>query len=216
MVPISKCSQVTYRNPRQYWHYRSQSNSTARCRDKSSYTVRHNEERETPFPQYLGILIHTKTCKRELMNALFKLGLCISCERVMTISTILNNNLCHQFETEKVMCPPKLRKNILVNAAFNNIDHNLVLPLPRTLSMGLVYLYSSTPNVKQVDWTEPPWCLSQTATIKVLRRLPKSYTDIPPVILCKFFQRLKDPTNQIVFSYQKPWRKNTGIGVHVD
>ena len=33
-------------------------------RNDSSHTVRHNEERETPLPQYLGVLIHSKTRKR--------------------------------------------------------------------------------------------------------------------------------------------------------
>ncbi len=42
----------------------------------------------------------------------------------MTISTILNNNLCLQYETEKVMCPPKLKINFFTNAALDNIDHN--------------------------------------------------------------------------------------------
>ncbi len=130
-------------------------NSFTRCKDVASHTIRHNEERETPLPQYLGVLIHSKTRKRELVDALFELalfelGLSISYERVMTISTILNNNLCLQYETEKVMCPPKLKIN------FSRMQHliisiiTLVPQLPRTPSMGLVYLYFSIPNMKLV------------------------------------------------------------------
>ena len=69
-------------------------NSFARCRGRdTSHTLRHKEERETPLPQYLGVLIHSKTRKRELVDALFELGLCISYDRVLSISTILGNNL---------------------------------------------------------------------------------------------------------------------------
>ena len=80
-------------------------NSFARCRGRdTSHTLRHREERETPLPQYLGVLIHHKTRKRELVDALFELGLCISYDHVLSISTILGNNLCRQFEIEKNVC----------------------------------------------------------------------------------------------------------------
>ena len=64
-------------------------NSFAQCRGSdTSHTLRHKEERETPltqYLQYLGVLIHSKTRKRELVDALFELGLCISYDRVLSI-----------------------------------------------------------------------------------------------------------------------------------
>ena len=133
-------------------------NSFARCRGRdTSHTLRHKEERETPLPQYLGVLIHSKIRKRELVDALFELGLCISYDRVLSISTILGNNLCRQFEIKKTVCPPMLRKNLFTNAAIDNIDHN---PSSTTAEdsfhMGLVYPYSSIPDAKQVEWSAPP------------------------------------------------------------
>ena len=59
------------------------------------------------------------------MDALFELGLCISYDRVLNISTILDSNLCDQFEVEKIVCPPKLRKNLFTTSAIDNVDHNL-------------------------------------------------------------------------------------------
>ena len=56
------------------------------------------QQRNTPST---GVLIHHKTRKRELVDALFELGLCISYDHVLSISTILGNNLCRQFEIEK-------------------------------------------------------------------------------------------------------------------
>ena len=70
-----------------------------------------------------------------LVDAMFELGL----------STLLNNNLCHQVEIEKLMCPGKNSSSMWQSITI------LVPPLPRTPSMELVYPYSSTPDAKHVD-----------------------------------------------------------------
>ena len=47
------------------------------CRRETSIAVsatRHSQ-RETPLPVYLGVMVHTKTCKRDLVDTLFNLGL---------------------------------------------------------------------------------------------------------------------------------------------
>lgn len=49
----------------------------------STSTYRHNQERETPLPIYLGVMIDTKTRKRELVDTLHELGLSISYDRVL-------------------------------------------------------------------------------------------------------------------------------------
>ena len=58
------------------------------------------------------------------MDALFELGLCISYDSVLDISTIVGDNLCHQFEVEKAVCPLMLKKKIFTTAAIDNINHN--------------------------------------------------------------------------------------------
>ena len=51
-------------------------NSSACKKVKQSPDVpRHNAARETPLPIYLGIMLHSKTRKRELVDKLFELGL---------------------------------------------------------------------------------------------------------------------------------------------
>lgn len=177
-------------------------NSFARCRDVTSHTVRHNEERETPLPQYLGVLIHSKTRKRELVDALFELGLCISYERVMTISTILNNNLCLQFETDKVMCPPKLKENILTNyAVLDNIDHNPSSTTAKDSFHGTGISLFQHPQCEAsgVEHTTMMALADSNISNKVLRKLPQSYTDVPPVTLSK-----KDPVLPKVEGPNKP------------
>ena len=71
--------------------------------------VRHIQQQETPLPIYLGVMIHTNTRKRKLVDTLFNLGLCISYDRVLNISTELGNKVCYHYEQEKVVCPFNLK-----------------------------------------------------------------------------------------------------------
>ena len=70
------------------------------------------------------MLIHAKTRNRSLIDALFKLGLCVSYDRLLNISTQLANNVCAQYHHDDVVCPPQLSKNIFTCGAVDNIDHN--------------------------------------------------------------------------------------------
>ena len=74
-----------------------QFNSSKRQRDDISGMTRHNKDMETPLPLYLGMAIHAKTCKRELIDTLFSLGLSVSYDRVLEVSTDLSNKACAQF-----------------------------------------------------------------------------------------------------------------------
>ena len=86
--------------------------------------MHHRRERECPLPVYTALKIHGETRKRSLVNVMHKLGLCISYDRVMDISTDLANSVTAQFEKEGVVCPPKLRKDAFTTAGIDNIDHN--------------------------------------------------------------------------------------------
>ena len=89
---------------------------------------------------YLGLSAHAKTRSRELVDNLYDLGLSVSYDRVMSISTNLGNGVCRRFEEEKVVCPTNLRKGLFTIAAIDNIDHNP----SSTTAMVLVYHYFST------------------------------------------------------------------------
>ena len=98
-------------------------NSSKCCGNNPAGIVRH-KERETPLPIYLGTMIHSKTHKRELVDILFILGLCISYNRVLDISIELGNKICHYYEQENAVCPPNLKSGVFTRAAVDNIDHN--------------------------------------------------------------------------------------------
>ena len=100
-------------------------NSLVRSRkDHVSSTVKHSQERETPLPIYVGVMLHTKTRKRELVDTMYQLGLSISYNRVLEISTELGNKICHHYHVTNGVCPPELKCGLFTTAAIDNIDHN--------------------------------------------------------------------------------------------
>ena len=100
---------------------------------------RHSKSRETPLPIYVGLSIHGKTRSRDLVDTFYDLGLSISYDRVLAISTDLGISVCRKFEMEQVVCPITLRKDqsttlIIIPVPLHHMIHFMVLG----------YLYSNT------------------------------------------------------------------------
>ena len=75
---------------------------------------------------HIGLLIHSQTRQLNLVSDLYNLGLSISYERVLEIENLTANAICEQLlKADRVVFPPKLRKNIFTTAAYDNMDHNL-------------------------------------------------------------------------------------------
>ena len=98
-------------------------NSSIRRRGGST-GVYHSKVRVTSLPIYVGISVHAKTRKRGLIDTLFDLGLSISYDRVMELSTAMANHVCEQYHCNKVVCPLNLLRGLFTTAAIENIDHN--------------------------------------------------------------------------------------------
>ena len=76
-------------------------NSMIRCRkNKGTTSSKHSHDRETPLPIYLGIMIHTKTRKWELVDQMYEFGLSISYKCVLKISNEIGNNNCQYYKTQ--------------------------------------------------------------------------------------------------------------------
>ena len=84
----------------------------------------HTKDRETPLPTYLGILVHAGTRKKGLVDKLCDLGLSISYNRVIEISSEMGNNVGEQFQADRVVCPSNLKLKLFTTSAVDNIDHN--------------------------------------------------------------------------------------------
>ena len=101
-------------------------NATKRRRDNGTTgaSYYHSRDREPPLPIYLGLMTHAETRKRTLVDKLYNLGLSISYDRVLELSTDMGNSVCAHFESEGVICPPKLLKGVFTTTAVDNIDHS--------------------------------------------------------------------------------------------
>ena len=93
-------------------------------RREGSTGVYHSQNREPPLPIYLGLLLHAETRKRGLVDKMYDLGLSISYDRVLSISSKMGNIVAARFEHENVVCPPVLQYGIFTTSAVDNIDHN--------------------------------------------------------------------------------------------
>lgn len=164
-------------------------NSIKRRRVSGSGNARHSKQRETPLPVYLGMMLHAKTRKRELVDSLFDLGLCISYDRVLNISTELGNKVCHQYEMEQAVCPPNLRCGLFTTAAADNIDHN-----PSSTSahdsfhgtgISLFQHPCSESRGVQRGLLTANQDVPSTESRGTLSKLPDSYTSVPPLTFGK-------------------------------
>ena len=156
-------------------------NSTIRRR-KGSTSSYHSKQREPPLPIYIGCLIHAKIRKRGLVNKFHELGMSVSYDRVLRLSTDMGNSLCALYEEENVVCPPSLRHGLFTTAAVDNIDHN-----PSATSA--VGSFNGTGMslfqhiVQNNEGTERciPVIQKEVAGKQKLSKLPDFYSEVPPV-----------------------------------
>lgn len=154
-----------------------------------STTMRHNKDRETPLPIYVGLTVHARTRKRDLIEMLFDLGLSISYDRVMEISTSMGNRVCEQYHRDEVVCPPNLREGLFTTAAVDNIDHNPSSTTSTDSFHGTGISLFQHPSLQNngTDRREHS-VLEQPSTTTTLSELPESYTCARPLVLPR-----KDP-----------------------
>ncbi len=95
-------------------------NSAKHRREQDTITLRHRIAQEIPVPTYIGLMLHAQTRKRELVDRLFHLGLSVSYDRILRLTAQMGSNICEQFSTEQVVCPPKLHGNVFTTAAVDN------------------------------------------------------------------------------------------------
>ena len=98
--------------------------NSIRHRKAAGEQSRHNIDRETPLPLYIGLKLYASTRKKDLVDIMFELGMCISYDRVLQLATDLGNGVCERFEAENVVCPVNLKQGLFTAGALDNCDHN--------------------------------------------------------------------------------------------
>lgn len=95
-----------------------------RHRGVGSKQEHRNRSREAPLTMFIGLVIHGKTRNRDLIYTLYSLGLFVSYEKVLGISTEMCNSVCRRYEEVGVVSPLNLRNGLFTTAALDNINHN--------------------------------------------------------------------------------------------
>ena len=79
---------------------------------KTEECTRQIKSQETPLPVYIGVMLHLKTRKRDLIDSLHSLGMSISYDEVLRLSSDVANAVCGHFKETDTVCPPNLKTNV--------------------------------------------------------------------------------------------------------
>ena len=90
----------------------------------ASSVTHHTTERETPLPIYISLLIHSCTRNKTIIDKLYQLGICVSYDRFLRLSSDLVNAVCQCYTEKQVVCPPELKERLFTTATVDNIDYN--------------------------------------------------------------------------------------------
>ena len=132
---------------------------------------------------YVGITVHAKTRSRDLVEALHDLGMSVSYDRVLAISTDLGNEVCRRYIDEGAVCPSNLRLHLFTTSAVDNIDHNPTSTTAQDSFHGTGISLFQQPTTENPGTTRARIDISHAVTnTKSVRQLPEVYTEVAPVI----------------------------------
>ena len=142
--------------------------------------LRHSKFNEPTLPVKIGLLVHAKTRKKSLVETLVAKGLSISYQRVQDIQKMVKNQLCDKFKKDGAVCPPSLQKELFLNAVTDNIDHNPSLIGAKSSFHRTSISFFQHPNSDVTGLNQ--FKLEKDSDNLPNLTLPKSYTDIKPLI----------------------------------
>ena len=99
-------------------------NSVKRRRKVNTDNLRHQRTRETPIAVYVVLLVHNLTGSSDLVDALFRLGLSISNDRVHQIRKSFGDQICEEFQKDGVVWAYSLPKGTPKAYGFDNANKN--------------------------------------------------------------------------------------------
>ena len=89
---------------------------------KTEECTRLVKSQETPLPVHIGVMFYLKTRKRDLIDSLYSLGMSISYDEVLRLSSDMANS--EHFKETDTLCSPNLKTNVFTTAAVDNLDPN--------------------------------------------------------------------------------------------
>ena len=145
--------------------------------------MRHAAGREPPLPLYVGVMLHSSTRQKKVINKFHKLGLSISYDRVLQVLNKTANAVCKQYRYDNIVCPPNLQPHLFTIAAVDNIDHNLSSSTAQSsfhgTAISVLQFADSSSSTSQLFCA----CDSNSSESVSDIVLPASYSDIAPYTL---------------------------------
>ena len=112
------------------------------------------------------------------------MGLCISYDRLLSLSTDIANTVCASYESEGVVCLPKLKSSLFTTAAVDNIDHNPSSTTAQDSFHGTTISLVQHPTDNESGTErEQPTIQSSAKSSKTVAALPSSFTEVAPASL---------------------------------
>jgi hypothetical protein len=165
--------------------------NSLRRRKTQSLMTRHNKSREPPLPVYMGVFLHNKTRKRELLDTAHEMGVSVSYDRVLEISTDLGTKVCKYYDRLNTVCPPELKRCVFTTSAMDNVNHQTSATTAKSSFNGTsISVFQHFDSIEQATESEPALSLEEAPespavttnlSRKSLPKLPLSYTQVSPV-----------------------------------
>lgn len=96
----------------------------------------------------------------------------------------MGNKVCARYESEGVVCPPKLNMKVFTMATVDNIDHNPNSTTAQRAFHGTGISLFQDPS-ENITGEERDVINVENTSKKCLSQLPESYTTVQPVIIPK-------------------------------
>ena len=182
-------------------------NSISRFRDKSdnasgtTHSTHHIRGRECPLPIYAALKILGATREKSLVDIFYKLGMCISYDRLLSISSDITNSVIDRYDRDGVVCPSKLRDGIFTTAALDNIDHNPSSTSSHDSFHGTAISLAQHPTAEKpgTERSTNVFDPEKSSKSKKIAALLSYYTEVPPLTLPSTNIVVPNTCTQLVF-----------------
>ncbi|KAH3785240.1 hypothetical protein DPMN_163325 [Dreissena polymorpha] len=135
------------------------------------------------LPLYMGLTVHNKTRRKDLVDVLYEKGLSVSYDRVLNVSSSVANADISMYEDSGVVCPSVIQENGFITGYLDNIDHNPTSATANDSFHGTaISLTQHHSQVQSEHQILQNYLLNQSfVKSKEIKELPENYTEVPPV-----------------------------------
>ena len=141
--------------------------------------TRHNIERETALPTYIGLMIYSMFRNKKL----HELGVCISYDRILQIDKNIDNQVCDKYNEERLVYPLSLPGGVFSTFQIDNINKQCSSTTAKSAFNGSGF--SVACHVTEENSGKYRVLPTITQNVKTFKTLPNSYTAIEPAYLMK-------------------------------